>query len=151
MAGIPISLLLTFQNQNQSRPSSIQKLQTPKPSLSHIHTHIKMRKNNDEQQLRDAKRAYKEAKEVGNRAEEARWANYIGNIHKNRGEYVQALKWHRIDYDVSSNFLPDKQLLPTCNTLGELYLRLQDFKDALKIQVIFCYYYIIVLLESVVP
>ncbi|XP_071916680.1 protein TONSOKU-like [Coffea arabica] len=93
-----------------------------------------MRKNNDEQQLRDAKRAYKEAKEVGNRAEEARWANYIGNIHKNRGEYVQALKWLRIDYDVSSNFLPDKQLLPTCNTLGELYLRLQDFKDALKIQ-----------------
>ncbi|KAL3528003.1 hypothetical protein ACH5RR_012659 [Cinchona calisaya] len=93
-----------------------------------------MLKKDEAQQLRDAKRAYNQAKEVGNREEEARWANVIGNIHKNRGEYVEALKWLRKDYDVSVKHLPPKQLLPTCNTLGELYLRLQHFQDALIFQ-----------------
>lgn len=93
-----------------------------------------MAKKGEAQQLRDAKRGYREAESEGNRAEEARWANVIGDILKNRGEYVEALKWLRKDYDVSTKYLPEKQILPTCQTLGELYLRLQDFKHALTYQ-----------------
>ncbi|KAH9669138.1 protein TONSOKU [Citrus sinensis] len=88
----------------------------------------------DEMQMSEAKRAYRSAKEEGNRQEEARWANVIGDILKNRGEYVEALKWFRIDYDVSVKYLPEKHLLPTCQSLGEVYLRLEHFKDALIYQ-----------------
>lgn len=90
----------------------------------------------DEMQMSEAKRAYRSAKEEGNRQEEARWANVIGDILKNRGEYVEALKWFRIDYDVSVKYLPEKHLLPTCQSLGEVYLRLEHFKDALIYQVV---------------
>ncbi|XP_065875046.1 protein TONSOKU [Euphorbia lathyris] len=88
----------------------------------------------DDGQLTAAKRAYRIAEEVGNREEEARWANVIGDILKNRGEYVNALKWLRIDYDVSVKYLPEKQLLATCQSLGDVYLRLLDFKNALTYQ-----------------
>lgn len=60
----------------------------------------------------------------------------IGDIFKNRGEYVEAIKWLRIDYDLSMKYLPEKQLLPTCQSLGEVFLRLEDFKEALFYQVI---------------
>ncbi|XP_039033886.1 protein TONSOKU-like [Hibiscus syriacus] len=85
-------------------------------------------------QINKARRAYRSAKEEGNRQEEARWANVIGDILKNRGEYVEALKWFRIDYDISNKYLPEKQLLPTCQSLGEVYLRLVHYKDALIYQ-----------------
>ncbi|KAF5751807.1 hypothetical protein HS088_TW02G00825 [Tripterygium wilfordii] len=85
-------------------------------------------------QVKEATRAYQNAKAEGNRQEEARWANFIGNIFKNRGEYVKALKWLRIDYDVSTRCLHEKQLLATCQSLGEVYLRLGSFKDALIYQ-----------------
>ncbi|XVF61874.1 hypothetical protein PTKIN_Ptkin08bG0169300 [Pterospermum kingtungense] len=88
----------------------------------------------EELQINMAKRAYRKAKEEGNRQEEARWANVIGDILKNRGEYVEALKWFRIDYDISNKYLPEKQLLPTCQSLGEVYLRLEHYKDALIYQ-----------------
>lgn len=91
----------------------------------------------DDEKLSAAKRSYRIAKEEGNRQEEARWANMIGDILKNRGEYVAALKWLRFDYDVSVKYLPEKQVLPTCQSLGEVYLRLQDFKQALIYQVSF--------------
>ncbi|KAL4562394.1 hypothetical protein LXL04_034596 [Taraxacum kok-saghyz] len=91
-------------------------------------------KKEDSAQLSTAKRAYRNASEEGNRQEEARWANVIGDIFKNRGEYVEALRWFRLDYEVSVKYLPDKQLLPTCQALGEVYLRLQHFKDALIYQ-----------------
>ncbi|KAF8085013.1 hypothetical protein N665_0685s0005 [Sinapis alba] len=84
--------------------------------------------------LAAAKRAYRTATEVGNRSEEARWANNVGDILKNDGEYVEALKWLRIDYDISVKYLPGKDLLPTCQSLGEIYLRLQDFEEALIYQ-----------------
>ncbi|KAJ4838238.1 hypothetical protein Tsubulata_011305 [Turnera subulata] len=88
----------------------------------------------EDAQLTAAKRAYKSAKEEGNRQEEARWANVIGDILKNRGEYVEALHWLRRDYEISVKYLPEKQLLPTCQSLGEVHLRLQDFKEALTYQ-----------------
>ncbi|KAM7523540.1 hypothetical protein LguiA_013442 [Lonicera macranthoides] len=88
----------------------------------------------EDAQLNAAKRAYRHAAAEGNRQEEARWANVIGDILKNRGEYVKALKWLRIDYEVSVKYLPEKQLLPTCQSLGEVYLRLQHFQDALIYQ-----------------
>ncbi|GMY12399.1 protein TONSOKU isoform X1 [Fagus crenata] len=88
----------------------------------------------DGAKLSAAKRSYRSAKEEGNRQEEARWANVIGDILKNRGEYVSALKWLRIDYDVSVKYLPEKHLLPTCQSLGEVYLRLEDFNHALIYQ-----------------
>ena len=90
----------------------------------------------EDAQLSTAKRSYRNAAEEGNRQEEARWANVIGDILKNRGEYVESLKWLRIDYDISVKYLPEKHLLPTCQSLGELYLRLQHFKDALIYQVL---------------
>ncbi|XP_072952693.1 protein TONSOKU isoform X2 [Typha angustifolia] len=88
----------------------------------------------EEEELRAAKRAYKEAQREGNHQEEARWANMIGDILKQRGEYVEALRWLRIDYEVSVKHLPQKQLLPTCQSLGEVYLRLERFKEALIYQ-----------------
>ncbi|KAK9073265.1 hypothetical protein SSX86_007589 [Deinandra increscens subsp. villosa] len=88
----------------------------------------------DDGQLITARRAYRNASEEGNRQEEARWANVIGDIFKNRGEYVEALKWFRLDYEVSTKYLPEKHLLPTCQSLGEVYLRLQHFQDALNYQ-----------------
>ncbi|KAL0332700.1 UNVERIFIED_CONTAM: protein TONSOKU [Sesamum calycinum] len=87
-----------------------------------------------QQQLTAAKRAYNAAVDEGNRQEEARWANVIGDILKNRGEYVEALRWLRKDYEVSLKYLPDKQLLATCQSLGELYLRLLHYNDALIYQ-----------------
>ncbi|KAL6965578.1 hypothetical protein U1Q18_036632 [Sarracenia purpurea var. burkii] len=90
----------------------------------------------DDSQLSAAKRAYRNAAAEGNHQEEARWANVVGDILKNRGEYVVALKWLRIDYEVSVKYLPEKQLLPTCQSLGEVYLRLEYFKDALIYQAI---------------
>ncbi|XP_025985410.1 protein TONSOKU-like isoform X3 [Glycine soja] len=84
--------------------------------------------------LKSAKAAYRNAKAEGNHREEARWANVIGDILKNRGEYVQALKWLRIDYEISLKHLPEKHLLPTCQSLGEMYLRLEHFSDALIYQ-----------------
>ncbi|CAN8269073.1 unnamed protein product [Cochlearia groenlandica] len=84
--------------------------------------------------LAAAKRAYKKATEVGNRGEAARWANNVGVILKNDGEYVEALRWFRIDYDISVKYLPGKDLLPTCQSLGEIYLLLEDFEEALSYQ-----------------
>ncbi|XP_010507089.1 PREDICTED: protein TONSOKU-like [Camelina sativa] len=84
--------------------------------------------------LAAAKRAYRKAKEVGNRSEEAKWANNVGDILKNQGEYVEARKWFRIDYDISVKYLPGKDLLPTCQCLGEIYLRLEEFEEALIYQ-----------------
>ncbi|KAK4256777.1 hypothetical protein QN277_006458 [Acacia crassicarpa] len=84
--------------------------------------------------IKAAKTAYRNAKAEGNRREEARWANVIGDLLKNRGEYVEALKWLRIDYDISLKYLPEKHLLPTCQSLGEIYLRLEHFTDALAYQ-----------------
>ncbi|OMO57086.1 Leucine-rich repeat, ribonuclease inhibitor subtype [Corchorus capsularis] len=88
----------------------------------------------EEVDINTAKRSYRLAKEEGNRQEEARWANVIGNILKNRGEYVEALKWLRLDYEVSNKYLPEKQLLATCQSMGEVYLRLGDYSNALKYQ-----------------
>ncbi|KAJ6419255.1 hypothetical protein OIU84_029382 [Salix udensis] len=90
--------------------------------------------NKEEQEIQTAKRAFVNARGVGNHQEEARWANLIGDMYKNRGEYVKALKWLRIDYEVSNKYLPEKQLLPTCQSIGEVYLRLHDFKHALVYQ-----------------
>ena len=86
-------------------------------------------------QLKAAKAAYRNAREEGNRREEARWANVIGDIFKNRGEYVEALKWLRLDYDITMKFLPEKHMFPTCQSLGEIYLRLEQFSEALTYQV----------------
>ncbi|ERN16061.1 protein TONSOKU [Amborella trichopoda] len=88
----------------------------------------------DDTELRSAKNAFNEASKTGNHHEEARWANVIGDIYKRRGEYVEALKWLRKDYEVSVKHLPEKHLLPTCQSLGEVYLRLQDFEEALIYQ-----------------
>ncbi|KAF2284375.1 hypothetical protein GH714_021245 [Hevea brasiliensis] len=88
----------------------------------------------DDGQLSAARRAYRSAQEVGNRQEEARWANLIGDILKNRGEYVEALKWLRLDFDISVKYLPEKHLLPTCQSLGEIHLRLHRLDDALHYQ-----------------
>nr|GMC64406.1 protein TONSOKU [Ipomoea batatas] len=93
-----------------------------------------MGKGDGNQQLVAAKRAFQHAKAEGNRQEEARWANVIGDILKNRGEYIKALRWLRIDYDISIKYLPEKQLLPSCQSLGEVYLRLQDYEHALVYQ-----------------
>ncbi|KAI4317132.1 hypothetical protein L6164_025031 [Bauhinia variegata] len=88
----------------------------------------------DNHELKAARIAYNNAKSEGNHQEEARWANVIGDIYKKRGEYVKALKWLRIDYEISFKFLPHRHLLPTCQSLGELYLRLEEFQQALIYQ-----------------
>ncbi|XP_068667550.1 protein TONSOKU [Aristolochia californica] len=88
----------------------------------------------DSAQLRSAKKAYQQASINGNHQEEARWANTIGDILKCRGEYVEALRWLRKDYEISLRYLPEKQLLPTCQAIGDVYLRLHQFKDALVYQ-----------------
>lgn len=81
-----------------------------------------------------ARAGYRDAKNRGDHEEEARWANQMGHLLKERGEYVEALKWFRIDYDLSLKHLPQKQLMPTCQSIGEMYLRLERFQDALIYQ-----------------
>ncbi|GLJ52447.1 hypothetical protein SUGI_1115540 [Cryptomeria japonica] len=81
-----------------------------------------------------AKQGYREAKNRGDNEEEARWANQIGHLLKERGEYVEALRWFQIDYELSLKHLPQKQLMPTCQSIGEMYLRLERFDDALIYQ-----------------
>ncbi|KAM6563543.1 hypothetical protein CsatB_023541 [Cannabis sativa] len=88
----------------------------------------------DESQLRAAKRSYQSAKLEGNHQEEAKWANVVGHILKDRGEYVEALKWFRFDYDISIKFLNQRQCLASCQSLGEVHLLLKQFKDALFFQ-----------------
>jgi tetratricopeptide (TPR) repeat protein len=92
-------------------------------------------KTEEVDELRTAKRGFNEARTEGNREEEARWANVIGDVHKRRGEYVEALKWLRIDYELSIKYLPQRQLLASCQSLGEVYLRLGRFSEALTYQV----------------
>ncbi|MQM05860.1 hypothetical protein Taro_038676 [Colocasia esculenta] len=91
-------------------------------------------KREEDVQLKAAKRGFREAEADGNHEEEARWANVIGDILKRRGEYVEALRWLRRDYEVSTKHLPQKQLLPTCQSLGEVHFRLERFKEALTYQ-----------------
>lgn len=85
--------------------------------------------------IMEAKRSYRAAKEVGNREEAAKWANVIGNLLKKRGEYVEALKWLRIDCDISFDFLSPRHCFPSCQSLGDVYLLLKDFPNALFFQV----------------
>lgn len=87
-------------------------------------------------ELRKAKAAYRSAASEGNRQEEAKWANFIAYNLKDRGEYVEALKWLRIDYEISEKYLSQRQCLTTCQSLGEVYLLLRDFEHALLYQVI---------------
>lgn len=93
------------------------------------------RAREEEEELKGAKRGYREAVSEGNREEEARWANVIGDIHKRRGEYVEALRWLRLDYDVTVKYLPQRHLLESCQSLGEVHLRLGHFSQALTYQV----------------
>ncbi|KAI4982503.1 hypothetical protein ZWY2020_022995 [Hordeum vulgare] len=92
------------------------------------------RAREEEEELKGAKRGYREAESEGNREEEARWANVIGDIHKRRGEYVEALRWLRIDYEVSLKHLPQRHLLESCQSLGEVHLRLGHYPQALTYQ-----------------
>jgi tetratricopeptide (TPR) repeat protein len=93
------------------------------------------RAREEEEELKGARRGYREASSEGNREEEARWANVIGDIHKRRGEYVEALRWLRIDYEVTVKHLPQRHLIESCQSLGEAYLRLGRFSEALTYQV----------------
>ncbi|PRQ49276.1 putative 43kDa postsynaptic protein [Rosa chinensis] len=88
----------------------------------------------EEAKLSEAKASYRSAKAIGNHEEEARWANVIGNLLKDRGEYLQALKWFDIDYHLCTKYLSPKHSLATCQSLGEVYLRLERFEDALVYQ-----------------
>ncbi|PON82233.1 N-terminal acetyltransferase A, auxiliary subunit [Trema orientale] len=88
----------------------------------------------EEPKLSAAKRSYKSAKAEGNHQEEAKWANVIGHILKDRGEYVEALRWLRLDYEISFKFLTQRHCFATCQSLGEVYLLLKDFKEALSYQ-----------------
>ncbi|CAN1793723.1 Luminal-binding protein 5, partial [Linum perenne] len=49
-------------------------------------------------------------------------------------EESSALRWLRKDYDLAIRHLPEKDLLATCQSIGELYLRLEIFSDALAYQ-----------------
>ncbi|PON39394.1 N-terminal acetyltransferase A, auxiliary subunit, partial [Trema orientale] len=88
----------------------------------------------EESKLSAAKRSYKSARAEGNHQEEAKWANVIGHILKDRGEYVEALRWLRLDYEISFKFLTQRHCFATCQSLGEVYLLLKDFKEALSYQ-----------------
>lgn len=84
------------------------------------------------------KSCFKAAEESGDREEMARWANQIGHALKDRGDYVEALKWFRLDYNISSKWQtegPRLNLMPTCQSLGEVFLRLGNYKEALVYQV----------------
>ncbi|CAM6088799.1 unnamed protein product [Calypogeia fissa] len=83
------------------------------------------------------KASYRNARDNGDKEEEARWANQIGHAFKDRGEYVTALDWFRRDYEISSagsRGLDLAKLMPTSQSIGEVYLRLQNYDDALTYQ-----------------
>ncbi|KAL6965577.1 hypothetical protein U1Q18_036631 [Sarracenia purpurea var. burkii] len=74
----------------------------------------------DDSQLSVAKLMYQNVAAEGNHQKEARWVNAISDILKNMEEYVEALKWLRIDYKVFIKYLSEKLLLPTCQLFGEV-------------------------------
>jgi tetratricopeptide (TPR) repeat protein len=88
-----------------------------------------------------AKAGYEEAVQRGDLEEQARWANQVGHLCKELGQYVEALKWFRKDYEISTKKRRDADaslpinLMPTCQSMGEIYFRLNDFDQALVYQV----------------
>lgn len=87
--------------------------------------------------LEGMKACYRDAKSSGDREEEARWANQIGHAYKDRGDYVDALTWFRLDFDISEKRKTDElplNLMTTCQCLGEIYHRLGDYNEALHYQ-----------------
>ena len=52
--------------------------------------------------LKGMKSCYRAAKEKGDCKEMAQWANQIGHAYKDRGDYVEALSWFCLDYDISA-------------------------------------------------
>nr|XP_043623529.1 protein TONSOKU-like [Erigeron canadensis] len=95
-----------------------------------------MKKRDDAKQLTNMKRSYHKALKKGRRLEQARWANMIGGIYMNaKGDYDEALKWFQIDYNLcADHYFSQKELLPTYQSLGEVYLRLSRFSDAILYQ-----------------
>ena len=86
--------------------------------------------------LKEAEECYRRAKVSGDRQEEARWANTIGHSLKNKGHYLKALHWFHIDYQLCKNYMASKHhYFPAIQSIGDIYLRLQRFKEALVYQV----------------
>ncbi|KAJ8769118.1 hypothetical protein K2173_000893 [Erythroxylum novogranatense] len=73
----------------------------------------------DTAQLSAAKVSYKNVWLEGNRQEEAWWANVIEDILKNRGEYMEALRWLQIDYEY----------IDVHNNIGMLELDLDNLEE----------------------
>ncbi|KAL3680655.1 hypothetical protein R1sor_023611 [Riccia sorocarpa] len=81
--------------------------------------------------------SYKNAKNTGDEEDEAKWANNIGHLYKERGEYKLALHWFTKDYNISIKLHPSDpvKLMPTCQSIGEAHLRLIDLENALTWQI----------------
>ncbi|KAG6552577.1 hypothetical protein Mapa_005776 [Marchantia paleacea] len=81
--------------------------------------------------------SYRNARNAGDQEDEAKWANNIGHMYKERGEYKLALEWFLKDYTISMKIHASDpvKLMPTCQSIGEAHLRLLDFGKALQWQV----------------
>ncbi|OAE34095.1 hypothetical protein AXG93_2891s1190 [Marchantia polymorpha subsp. ruderalis] len=80
--------------------------------------------------------SYRNARNAGDQEDEAKWANNIGHMYKERGEYKLALEWFLKDYTISMKIHASDpvKLMPTCQSIGEAHLRLLDFEKALQWQ-----------------
>ncbi|RXH68633.1 hypothetical protein DVH24_030966 [Malus domestica] len=99
----------------------------------------------EDAQLIAAKKAYQNAKAVGNHEEEARWANAIGDLLKKSGVYVAALKKHLQLADDENNLVEQQRANTQLGrTYHEKFLRSIDehcsarnakkyFKSAMKL------------------
>ncbi|KAL2621571.1 hypothetical protein R1flu_001776 [Riccia fluitans] len=81
--------------------------------------------------------SYRNARNAGDEEDEAKWANNIGHLYKERGEYKHALQWFTKDYKISMKLYSSDpvKLMPTCQSIGEAYLRLLDLENALIWQI----------------
>ena len=86
----------------------------------------------DNSKLNAAKQSFRCAKVEGNRQEEAKWVNVIRHILKDKGEYMEALKWLQLNYDISFKFLTQRHCFASCQSLNEVHYLVKNFKDALS-------------------
>ena len=112
----------------------------------------KKKKDGDgDREMTRARNAYDKARSKRNKEEEARWANVIGNILVRRGESIPALAWFLHDHSVSKNYLSNKHLIPSCQSLAQIYIARNHFEHALDLQVLFISYkYYLIMIRYVI-
>ncbi|GBG83045.1 hypothetical protein CBR_g36663 [Chara braunii] len=89
--------------------------------------------------ISELKAALVAVKRDGNWKEQGRLLNQLGHAFKKKGDYINAKKYFREDYDLTYTKYNEKQaqldeFLPSLQALGDINYTLRDFDEALRLQ-----------------